>query len=403
MLKLALRNVLRYRARTSLTLAAIILGVAGLILAGGFVEDTYVQLGEATIHSQLGHLQVYRRGYYAHGSRKPHEYVLREPAAIVEQIGAHPAVRDTMLRLNFSALLGNGRADLAIVGEGIEPDKEARLGSFLTIVDGRQLRAEDRFGILVGEGVARTLRLSPGSRATIVTNTVDGALNSLDFDVVGVFRSFSKDYDARAVRVSLGAAHELLATDAANAAVVVLEATPDTDRVRSDLARALADRDVEIFAWHELSDFYRKTIALYERQFGVLQLITLVMVVLSVMNSVSMTTFERAGEFGTMRALGDRGRTIFGLVVLENVIVGLAGATLGVALGAIVAVAVSSIGIPMPPPPNAESGYTAFVRIEPTVVLAAFAIGCVATIGAALWPARRIAAMPVVDALRQNN
>ena len=39
-----------------------------------------------------------------------------------------------------------------------------------------------------------------------------------------------------------------------------------------------------------------------------LQLIILAMVLLSVMNTVNMTVFERDGEFGTMRALGNRGK-----------------------------------------------------------------------------------------------
>ena len=402
MLKLAIRNVLRQRARTALTLGAIALGVAGLILAGGFVEDVYAQLGEATIHSQLGHLQIYKKGFYAQGSRKPYEYVLQGPAEIVRQAAANPAVQDVMLRLNFSGLLNNGRADLAIVGEGIEPEKEARLGSFITILQGRSLGAPDRFGILVGEGVSRALKLSPGSTVTLVTNTADGVLNSLDFDVIGVFRSFSKDYDNRTVRIPLPAARELLATDAANAAVVLLYLTPSTDRVKGELQRTLNDRDVEIMAWDELSDFYKKTIALYKRQFGVLQVITLVMVVLSVANSVSMTTFERVGEFGTMRAMGDRPGKIFRLVLLENVIVGLVGSTAGVALGILAAAAISTVGIPMPPPPNAESGYTAYVQLVPSTMLAAFAVGFIAAVAAAILPARRIARIPLDEALRQN-
>jgi putative ABC transport system permease protein len=402
MLKLALRNVSRHRGRTALTLGAIALGVAAMILAGGFVQDVYTQLGEATIHSQLGHLQIYRKDYYAQGSRKPLEYVLPDPQAIVGAALANPAVEDVMLRLNFSALLNNGRADLAIVGEGMEPDKEAHLGSFITILQGRALAARDSFGILVGEGVAKSLRLAPGSPVTLVTNAADGVLNSLDFEVVGVFRSFSKDYDNRAVRIPLAAARKLLATDAANAAVVLLHETSRTGQTKTELERALAGRDVEVTAWYELSDFYKKTIELYKRQFGVLQIITLVMVALSVANSVSMTTFERIGEFGTMRAMGDRNRTIFRLVVLENIILGLIGSVTGVAVGVALAIAISNIGIPMPPPPNAESGYVAHVLVEPSVLLMAFAVGFVATVAASVLPAARITRIPLDEALRQN-
>ena len=72
MLKLALRNVFRQRLRTGLTLLAVATGVLGLILSGGFIEDVFVQLGEATIHSRLGHLQVTRAGYRTAGRTEPY-------------------------------------------------------------------------------------------------------------------------------------------------------------------------------------------------------------------------------------------------------------------------------------------------------------------------------------------
>ena len=58
----ALRNVFRQRARSLATLAAISLGVAGLILAGGVLQGIFFQLREALIHAQTGHLQISRQG-----------------------------------------------------------------------------------------------------------------------------------------------------------------------------------------------------------------------------------------------------------------------------------------------------------------------------------------------------
>ena len=71
MFKLAFRNIFRQKALSLLTLMAIILGVTGLLLSGGFVEDVFYQLREATIHSHLGHIQVYRSGYSKEGRRDP--------------------------------------------------------------------------------------------------------------------------------------------------------------------------------------------------------------------------------------------------------------------------------------------------------------------------------------------
>ena len=307
-----------------------------------------------------------------------------------------------MARLIFSGLLNNGRSDLPIIGEGIEPDQEALLGSFVSITAGRQLEDKDAFGIVLGHGVAQGLKLKPGDHVTLLANALEGALNSMDFEVIGIFQSYSKDYDARAVRIPLAAAQELLGTQGANALVISLQKTSDTDRIATALKEQPVVSGLEVKTWVELNDYYEKVVELYQRQFGVLQLIILVMVLLSVVNSVNMSVFERVGEFGTMMALGNRSSHVFWLILTESVLLGLIGSCLGVGVGVLLALAISYVGIPMPPPPNANLGYTAHIQIIPSVLLMSCAIGFGATVLAAILPARHVSRTPVVEALRQN-
>lgn len=403
LLKLSIRNVFRQKVRTAMTLAAIMFGVSGLILAGGFVHDIFIQLGEAIIHSQTGHVQVFRKDYLERGTRQPDRFLIDAPDELAKGISALPQVNEVAARLNFSGLLNNGRRDLAIIGEGIEPGKEARLGTYLKVTAGRHLSDSDRFGMVVGQGVAHSLNLKPGDPVTLVMNTSDGALNTLDFEVVGVFQSFSKDFDARAVRIPLPAAQELMATTGSNVLVVTLHRTEDTDIGLAAINALLDSTQTEARSWRKLSDFYDKTLQLYDSQFGVLQLIILCMVLLSVANSVNMSTFERMSEFGTLQALGNRKSYIFKLIIVENMLLGVMGAALGVLVGVLLALGISAIGIPMPPPPNANIGYTAFIRIVPLTVASAFVIGFLATALAAVIPARRVSGMPVVEALRQGS
>ena len=402
LLTLALRNIFRQIVRTGMTLAAIAFGVSGLILAGGFVQDIFAQLGEAVIQSRTGHVQVFRTGFIEQGARQPDRYLIDAPRDVAARIASLEGVERVTARLNFSGLLNNGRRDLAIIGEGIEPDKEAQLSTYLRIVEGRQLADDDVFGILLGQGVAQAMGLGPGDLVTVVMSTTDGALNTLDFDVVGVFQSFSRDFDARAVRIPLAAAQELMLTDGANLLVVSLDDTRRTDSALSAIGSQLGGTGLDARSWRDLDDFYDKAVSLYQRQFGVLQLIILFMVLLSVANSVNMSTFERMSEFGTLGAMGNRRNDIFRLVVLENAILGVVGATLGVLIGIALALVISAIGIPMPPPPNSNAAYTAYVRVVPSTVLMAFAVGCFATTLAALNPARRVSRTPIVDALRQG-
>lgn len=402
MFKLAFRNVFRQKLHSAMTLAAIAGGVVGLIISGGWVNDVYLQLSEALIHSQSGHLQVYKTGYFAAGSRTPEKYLIPAPDAIKKLIATEPEVGNVMARLNFSGLLNNGRSDLPIIGEGVEPGQEAKLGTSVSIITGRQLEDKDEFGVVVGQGVAHGLKLKPGDQLSLIANALEGALNSIDLEVVGVFQSFSSDYDARAIKISLAAAQQLLGTEDVNTLVITLNKTEDTDRVAARLKEQHDKLDLEVKTWIELNDFYEKTVALYKSQFAVIQFIILVMIVLSVANSVNMSIFERTGEFGTMMAMGNRRSQVFHLILVESVLLGLIGSVIGLGLGIMLALAISAIGIPMPPPPNGSVGYTAHIQIVPSVLLASSVIGVLATALAAILPARHVSRKPVVEALQQN-
>lgn len=405
MLKLSLRNILRQKIHTTMSLISIICGVVGIILAGGWVNDIFIQLGEALIHSQSGHIQIYKQGYFHEGSRSPEKYLIYDFDQMKKTVAQQITVEkfdSITARLNFSGLLNNGRSDLPIVGEGIQPENEGQFSTALKITDGRRLTDQDKFGLMLGRGLANGLKLKPGDTVTLLTNTIEGALNSLDFEVIGIFQTFSNDYDARTIKISLATAQELLSINAVNALVISLKETKNTDQITALLKNKLDSFDLEVRTWTELNDFYEKTVDLYKNQFGVLQLIILVMVCLSVANSVNMSIYERTGEFGTMLALGNRSMDVFYLIISENLLLGCIGASLGIAIGMFIALTISAIGIPMPPPPNADLGYIAQIRIVPSVLLLAFLIGLFATVIAAIMPARKIAQLPIVEALRQN-
>ncbi|AJP48796.1 ABC transporter permease [Rugosibacter aromaticivorans] len=400
--KLASRNVFRHRGRTLMTLASIVLGVAALILAGGFIEDTIVETGESMIRSSTGHLQVTRQGYWQYGARSPEKYLMENPETLRRELVVAPGVDDVMLRIGFSGLLGNGRTDWAIVGEGVEPAREKRLASYITVVAGRRLIDGDAFGMMIGQGVAKALKLKPGDPVTLLVSTAGGATNLLEFQVTGVFQTFSKDYDARVVRIPLAAAQELLATPGAHTAVVLLKNTVDTNRVARSMYDKLSRQGYEMKTWVELNSFYTQTVTLYRQQFGFLVVIILAMLLMSVSNTVNMGIFERASEFGTMMALGDHSSHVFSLVVIESFWLGLLGALGGVVVGIALAKAISLVGIPMPPPPNADQGYISHILVVPKVVVLSFIVGVVAAVLASLKPARTISRKPIAEALREG-
>ena len=399
---LALRNLFRHRSRTTATITAIGIGVACMILASGFVTDIFIQLGEATIHSQTGHIQLAQRGFWAARSRASDMYMIDKPDELKMDLASISGIEQMVARVNFVGMLNNGKRDLGIIGDGIEPDGESKIGSFIRYIEGRALTNGDKDGMVIGQGIAKSLNLKIGDHITLVVNLSKGAINTMDFQIVGVFQSFSKEFDARAIRIPLAAAQELLDTRAAHLLVMTLQRTEDTERVASSVKNIVLKENIEVMTWKGLSDFFEKTVQLYDAQFGVLRLIISFMVVLSVANSINMTLFERTREFGTLLALGDRPKNIVVLIMTEAVLLGLIGATIGIVFGCIAAWTISAIGIEMPPPPNSNLGYMALIRLEPSAILTSGTIGFFATLLASIFPALRTAKLNIVDALRHG-
>ena len=74
--KIAFLNVLRNSRRTLITVLAIVFGCVSLIVFGGFVESMYQGLRESMIRSNLGHIQIYKKGYSEFGNIDPEKYLL---------------------------------------------------------------------------------------------------------------------------------------------------------------------------------------------------------------------------------------------------------------------------------------------------------------------------------------
>jgi putative ABC transport system permease protein len=107
-------------------------------------------------------------------------------------------------------------------------------------------------------------------------------------------------------------------------------------------------------------------------------------------------------EFGTMRALGNLGGFVVALILTECLLLGVAGALVGVLVGVLLTSVISQIGIPMPPPPNSNAGYTAQIQLLPAIVWQAFTIGAAAALLSGLLPSLRARRVGIVDALRSS-
>ncbi|MBE9573199.1 MAG: ABC transporter permease [Proteobacteria bacterium] len=401
-LKIAFRNIFRNKVRSYITLGAIAFGCISLILTGGFINDALVKLRESLIHSQFGHIQIYKKGYFEKGSAKPFDYLIENYRDLEKQIRGIPHVKNIANRLQFSGLLSNGENTISFLGQGVDPEGEKELSSWIKIEHGEMISANDAYGAILGRGLAASLDAKVGDFLTILTNTRDGAINAIDIKVRGIFYSFSKEYDDRVLKLPLDTAQKLLYLDAAQAMVVLLDETESTDEVKRALANMFEENrfPLEVKTWADLADYYNKLVKLYKRQFGVLKFIISIVVVLSIINTMSMSIFERTREIGTIMAMGTKKNEVLSMFMLEGLVLGLLGGGIGVILGIISAKIISFIGIPMPPAPGSTVGYVAAIGIFPKVIITAFLFSVVTALAASFYPSFKASRLNISEALR---
>jgi putative ABC transport system permease protein len=334
---------------------------------------------------------------------RPLDFLVPDPQGLTERIRTIPHVRHVSPRIHFSGLLSTGDTSVSFIGVGLDPAVEEQRQS-IHIEAGRMLSGET-YEVLLGKGLARSMKLKPGDSVVLVASTQQGGINAADAQVVGTFGTADKAFDDRAVRLPIRLAQTILRTEGVESLTVFLDGTEHTDETKRVLGASLPEaKDLDIKAWHELeeADQIAKLAAVYQGIFGVVRLIIFLVVTLGIMNTLNMAVYERIGEIGTLRAVGLQRGQVAGLFLAEGALLGILGGVIGCVLGAILAAIISKIGIPMPTPPNTTIQWIARIAVSWSVLwpagLLAFATAAVSSV----LPARKAAGLEIAESLRHN-
>jgi len=401
-LLLALRNLMRNRNRTLVAMLTVGGGIVAFLLAGGFINWVFDNMREATIRSQLGHIQIVRPGYFEKGIADPYAFLLPGKSGEEERLLGVPGVATLTPRLAFSGLISFNEATVGFAGEGIDPLRERPISTRITIKEGRDLQGLDDNAALLGEGLAKSLGVRPGDSIVLLGTTAKGSANAIEVTVAGIFFTVSKEYDDTALRLPISLARKLMRVDGATAWVALLDKTAMTPAAVEAMRPILPADKFQIIPWNELADFYNKVVVLFSKQVDVVKIIIGLIIILTISNTQTMSVLERTTEIGTSLAIGLRGADVLRLFLLEGALIGVAGGVIGICLGYVLGEIISAIGIPMPPPPGMAHGYTGQILISASLTADALLLALTTTLLASIMPAWRASRMNIVDALRCN-
>jgi putative ABC transport system permease protein len=402
LIAIAFRNLLRARRRNLLSGGTMALGTAALVLGGGLSDGIARQLTRSLVAVQTGHLQVVVRPADFEPQNSPFDAyghaLLPGAEALARRIAAEAGVQRAVPYLygRGTAIAGNRSTLASIVG--ILPSEEPELRSAHPATSGSFLPADDPLAAYVAAPVARKLRLAVGDSVSFVIQTPQGAVNSVDAVVCGVFEKGAPWYDST-FYVPLAAAQALF--DRPGAATNIKMTLADGSRAAAHRARPAVAAIVgqpeglepgeraRVETFEEAGRFSFSIIQANETALAVLSAFLFMAAAVGIVNSMLMSVHERTREIGTVRALGMRRAMVVRLFILEGLALGVVAAAAGIAAGAAGVLYYGAHGIPMDTMTLAwvAGGDRLFPVLTPAnVARAALAIAGLST-AAAVYPA----------------
>jgi len=431
-LKIAGRNLSRYRRRTMLTLLLIIIGMVAVLL---FISVTgsfkAMMVGQIT-DSVLGHLEVHRKGYVASIDTLPLNLNMKPGAVakVEEALKQDKAVEAWSPRVKFGGMFSNFTETTSIRINGIDPVRE---DAAVPLLKGRMVEgAKD--GPLVEKGqivipvlLARGMKVGVGDTAVIVATNRDGSVNGKTF----VIRSITEGISGPGGRdgyIHIDDARELLRLKDAEVSEIAirLKDPAQLDRVTASLKEVLevtsgkapdqlpgaasaaggggagagagsGKPQLDVHTWADLSPFASLT-RMIDLMTVFIKVVLVSIVLVSVMNVMVMAVYERIREIGTIAAIGTRPSRILSLFLAEGLLLGAIGTALGTVLSL---AAIYAINLWQP--------HFAFGQQSDLVMAPTIGVGQVVTVAllvmgvavlASLQPAWKASRLDPINALR---
>jgi ABC-type lipoprotein release transport system permease subunit len=400
---LAIRNLLRNRRRTTITLLTMIFGIATLTLLSALNDGWLSQMKTNFILSFTGHLQIHANGFEASQNLRNH---IADPEVISKLVGSYPEIVGWTQRIRTSGLASVSGSSTGVQIMATDPEQETWVTSMdQNVKSGTWLRPGVRKDLLLGQTVAQNLGAELGDRVILMTQRPSGEMVSEVFYLHGILETGAPQIDRTLALITLEAAQQWLQMKQAVTDIVIRAGNHDqTDTIYRLFVQQLSEGTYEIMPWQELDPMVRQWLEFSDAYGLVILFVVIVLVLTEILNTMLISLHERQKELGVMMAIGTKPYQIFLMLLFEAVLLILIGALLGYLTASLIVYTLADSGIDLTSYANAFEFFYMDPVIHPQLTQASAIKILLATFMAALlaglYPAWKATRLSLSQALR---
>jgi len=329
LITLSWRNIWRHPARSSVLLAAIVVGLWAGVVSVGMINGLMQQRINYLIEGEITHAQIHHPDFLAEGYSWLY---IPDHDEITNWLENDERVRSFTSRSITDGMVQSPVKTSGVRIRGINIASETRTTNFHdNIVEGEYLDSDIRNAVIIGERLATEHNMEVGNRIVLTFEDVKNELTSASFNIVGIFRSASVDYDERNVFIRAGEFIDLLSDQPVYHEIGIMLAD-------DALAEAVVDElnaefpGIVAQTWRQLSPELSLIVELGGVMVVLLTMIIMTALAFGILNTMLMALFERMREIGMLLSIGMSRRRVFSMIMLESMILTITGALVGIIL-----------------------------------------------------------------------
>ena len=350
MIQFFLKGLLRDRSRSFFPVLTVAAGVSLTVLLHAYIEGVSAGMIRTTAHYQTGHVKIMTRAYATEADQVPNDLALTGVGELIHGLNREfPEIVWTP-RIKFGGILdipdenGETKEQGPVSGMAVDLFSKTSPEQRLLNIDKAIVRGQlpsHPGEILVADDFAEKLNIDPGDMATLLSSTMHGSMSMANFKIAGTVTFGVAAMDKGAVLADI--ADIQYALDMDDAAGEILGFFPG-DAYHDARAVSMANRFN--IAYKKSNDPFSPQMGTLPRESGLEDYIRMIdaatLFILAVFitamsivlwNAGLMGSLRRYGEIGVRLAIGEHKGHVYLTLIMESVMIGIAGSVIGTAAG----------------------------------------------------------------------